>query len=405
MQWVLLDPSDPEGIEWALTASRKVAGEAGLGARAFDLDWRRGPAAEWSTLRIFTLGDSTGAHGMAVFSRTKLPLKFAIGEVAVARLPLVRHWHLGEPYLPASLTDEEAVATCAELLRAAIAALAPTEALFFEGLPQGGPLHRALQLPLPELGARSVALQLGKPYEHQFIDMPASYADYLTQLGSRSRQSVLYSTRRLSRDMDGDVHCECFELPDAVDRFVTDATAISRKTYQWNLLGLGLRDAEGLTTTLRFAATRGWMRCFILYCRGTPVAFMLGYQQGAAYYYDDVGFDPAYGRWSVGSVLQIQVLEMLLARPDRPRYFDFSTGYGEHKGRFGNRSRPETNLLVFPFSWRTRLVARAYRLCESTSSTASRLVAALGIKERLRKLIRRRATATGETAQNDETTP
>ena len=38
----------------------------------------------------------------------------------------------------------------------------------------------------------------------------------------------------------------------------------------------------------------------------------------------------------------------LVEDPERPEIFDFSTGDGDHKGRFGNFSRSEVNLLLLP---------------------------------------------------------
>ena len=157
---------------------------------------------------------------------------------------------------------------------------------------------------------------------------------------------------------------------------MADATRISRKTYQWNLLGLGLRDSEGLTRQLAYEAERGLLRNYILYCRDDPVAFMIGAQApGAIYYYIDVGFDPDYAKWSVGSMLQLKVLRDLFASPGTPALFDFSTGEGEHKARFGNQSRPEANVMLLPKTMRMRATVMAYawteRLVDGRCGTCS----------------------------------
>ena len=76
-------------------------------------------------------------------------------------------------------------------------------------------------------------------------------------MSKRSRKSVQYSQRKLRKHLDGDVRVECATTAEDVARFVSDATAVSRKSYQWHLLGLGLRDAQALTATLTAAAERG----------------------------------------------------------------------------------------------------------------------------------------------------
>jgi len=391
--WRRLDATRAADLEVATRLSRRATAEVDSGARGLDLDWRRGPDGALGSLRVYALGDAGGPCGLAVFSVARKPLRFSIGEVGVYRASLTRLWHVGEPYLSAELDGERARAACQDLLVACLRDLGTSECLFLEGLPVDGPMRAALAAGAGG-GSRALCLELGQPFAHQLIRMPPSFAEYLQQLGSRSRQSVLYSQRRLRKDMEGQVRCECFETCESIDRFVRDAQAVSRKTYQWNLLGLGLRDTPALRAGLTATAKAGWLRSFILYCRDTPVAFMLGYQHGSCYYYDDVGYDPDYSKSSVGSVLQIEVLEYLYGRSDRPAVFDFSTGYGEHKGRFGNAERQEQNLLVFPATVRNRLLIRAYRACEAVSHAGVAVLDRLGLKARLKQLIRR-ASARG----------
>jgi hypothetical protein len=243
-------------------------------------------------------------------------------------------------------------------------------------------------------GDAFIVLHLGKPFEHYFIELPPTYEEYLRQLGSRSRQSVQYSERKLARDMENQVRLERFDRENSVPRFVADAMAISRKTYQWNLLGLGLRDADALAKELVLAARQGWLRSYILYCRNIPVAFMLGYHyRKAAYQYMDVGYDQDYAAWSVGTVLQLKVLQDLYGSPDQPRVFDFSTGEGPHKARFGNVSRREANVLLLPRTFRNRCIASAFTSTERLSVAAVQVLDQLGLKARLKKLIRRSTRA------------
>jgi CelD/BcsL family acetyltransferase involved in cellulose biosynthesis len=387
LNWHLLNLATESDRNEALALSKLALNSSRLGARAFDMTWRSGSINDPSSLRVFVLRREATPVGLAVFSVHSKALALRLGEISIANVSLIRHWHLGDPYLDVTLDSAAATDACRALVSAATSQLGRRECLFFEGLPVEGPMRDAIA------GSKSntatLRLDLGDDFEHQFIRMPNSFADYLEQLGSRSRQSLLYSRRRLAKDMGDDVRCECFESEQSIERFVVDATAVSRKTYQWNLLGLGLRDPEALSNTLRLAARNGWLRSFILYCRQAPVAFMLGSQHGDCYYYDDVGYDPDFSKWSVGSVLQLLVLEQLLGRPDKPTTFDFSTGYGEHKGRFGNFSRRECNLLVLPRTFANVALGHAYRGTDRLSRSAARILANAGLKDRLKRLIRR----------------
>ena len=81
------------------------------------------------------------------------------------------------------------------------------------------------------------------------------------------------------------------------------AVGISRKTYQYNHLGMGLRDEAWLHHAFVTLASRGWFRSYLLRCSGQPVAYLIGYQNQPRFHYIDVGYDPEYGKYHVGKVL------------------------------------------------------------------------------------------------------
>lgn len=385
--WELLDLSSAEGRVQSLQVARSIAPREGLGALSYNVEWKLGPDPDWAKMQAYALMDGATARGFAPFYRQSRPLVFRLGEIAVGSARLSRLTIIGDLHFEPGTGPDDQAGAAKDLLQLMLSRLMPGEALFFEGLPVEGATHGLLAgKGAADLGV--VTIQLGAAFDHQFIEFPPSFKDYLQQLGSRSRQSVQYSARRLDKEMGNQVELVKFDSPEGVDRFLADAEAISRKTYQANLLGLGIRADRDTTARLRHAAANGWLRSYILYCKQVPSAFMLGFQYGGCYYYDDVGYDPDFAKWSVGSVLQLKVIEEILGLPDAPRHFDFSTGFGQHKGRFGNMERREVNLLVLPRSVKNRLLASAFRGSENLSNGAVRGLERLGVKERVKKLIR-----------------
>ena len=138
----------------------------------------------------------------------------------------------------------------------------------------------------------------------------------------------------------------------------------------------------------RFAAERNWLRCYILYCKNVPVAFMVGYQYEDCFFYIDVGYDPEWAKYSVGSVLQLEVMEDLYRRDNTPTLFDFSTGHGPHKSRFGKESHEEVNMLLLPNTLGNRMLAIAFRGVDDTLDLTSRILDNFGLKQSLKKAIR-----------------
>ena len=335
---------------------------------------------------VFELRRDGRLIGYAPFHRNARTLRFAVGELTAYRhrVPSLTLVH------DITLAASEETERIRQLLNlfASVAQMSPCEALFLEGVPEQSALFAAAM----RAGRTGwIVVPHGPGYEHQFAELPASFEEYERQLGPRSRRSLRYSERKLLEHVGGAMRVRCFAERRDVADFVAAAQAISQKTYQWKLLKLGLRDADGLAARLMLAADQGWMRCYILYCRDEPAAFMLGYVYSGTYHYIDVGYDPAWAKWSVGSVLQIEVVKDLLTAATPPRWIDFSTGFGEHKARFGNMSRKEANILLLPDRARHRVLARAYRLSVAVDQKASAAADALGVKRWLRKWLRRAA--------------
>jgi CelD/BcsL family acetyltransferase involved in cellulose biosynthesis len=387
-EWELLKTESAEDRARILAITENIAPQQGLGARFYNVTWKLGPQPDWGRLRAFALRENGETRGFAPFLRQRRPLAFHLGEVRVGSAALNRFTLIGEIYLAAQDRPDYREEVSKRLLDTALPLLGPSEALWFEGLPVDSPIYKLVNGGSAAM-SRAVSIQIGEAFDHQFISLPPSLGDYLKEMGSRSRQSVQYSARRLEKDMSGSVETVKFDSVGAVDRFLKDAAAISARTYQTTLLGLGIRDNDAMRAQLRFEAERGWLRSYILYCGNEPSAFMLGHQYGGCYYYDDVGYDPKFAKWSVGSVLQLKVLEELFGSPTRPEYFDFSTGYGPHKGRFGNLSRREANVLVLPRTLRNAALATAYRASDGLSKTSVRVLDRLGVKDRLKQFIRR----------------
>ena len=115
---------------------------------------------------------------------------------------------------------------------------------------------------------------------------------------------------------------------------------------------------------------------------------MVGYQYEDCFFYIDVGYDPEWAKYSVGSVLQLEVMEDLYRRDNRPTLFDFSTGYGPHKSRFGKEFREEVNMLLLPNTPGNRTLAVAFRSVDNMLDLTSRSLDNFGLKKSVQKAIR-----------------
>ncbi|MGI9494224.1 MAG: GNAT family N-acetyltransferase [Geminicoccaceae bacterium] len=393
ISWSAIDLSDRHAREEAIVFARTVMEEAGEPHLRHDLEWTLCGSSTQSVV-AFRFDNNEGVRGFALLLRQVRPLQFQLGELTYYRRQLTRYDLWSGPLIAGVPKESAAWRELAlAFLDAVKRHLSPSfEVIGIEGLQVGSPFHQLLQHD-PEIAGDFLLVDQSDPFAHQFIDLPPTLDDYLEDLGKRTKKSLAYSRRRLLRDFADDVEVTCYEQLDDVQGFLDQAMEISKKTYQWRLLGLGLRNRKALETRMRFAAEKNWLRSYILFCSGRPVAFLLGYQHGACFYYIDVGFDPDYSQWSVGSMLQVEVIEDLYARDNRPQLFDFSTGYGDHKARFGNREQEEINLLLLPRTLRHAILATAYKRLDGLANLAVSTADRIGVKQTLKKTIRRLSTS------------
>jgi len=383
--WTRIDISSDKNFAEANAFCRSVMEKSGEAHIQNDLEWIATISGR-SAIVLFINRD-VPAFGLA-FRRTG-PLTFLLGEFSIYKKAL-RRIELGAGPVIASdrSGDDRRAAIEKEFLTAICAELLPGEVLSFEGLPISGHLYGIISKDL-EIHKRFKVLSLGKPYAHHFARLPGSFDEYLKQLSHRSRRSIRNSQSLLRREYNEEASLICFDTIEKIGRFLDDAVKISMKTYQWRLLGRGVRDREKSAATLHFAAERGWMRCYILYCKGTPVAFMLGYQYANTFLAVEMGYDPEWAKFSVGSVLQWKIIEDLYKRDDTPSIFDFSTGEGSHKSRFGKEAREEVNIVLLTATPGNRMLVAAWRGVTAVSDTAVQALDRLGVKQSLKKAIRR----------------
>jgi hypothetical protein len=111
-----------------------------------------------------------------------------------------------------------------------------------------------------------------------------------------------------------------------------------------------------------------------------------GFQFGGRYYLDDMGYDPAWREYSVGTVLQLMLIEDLFLH-QRPAMYDLGE-YAPHKEEFGTDSRAEGKLLLFRRSPYMALVRGGHGACRAGTLLASEVLERWGLKKKIKKLIR-----------------
>ena len=218
---------------------------------------------------------------------------------------------------------KEEIRLFASLLARLRADIAPDEALFFEGVPEDTAFFRLLQT--SAVGRSGFhTLRFGEVFHHRYAPVLDTYESSLRQLGARTRSDLRSTRKKFYASARNNGRVRCFRNPSEVSEFLLDAMAVSRKTYQYQLLNAGLRDRDKLERRYRSTANLGWFRSYVLYAGEEPVAFQVGHVYRGNFHAQEIGYDPDWAKYHVGIALHTEILMDLSGVASGVRRFDFA---------------------------------------------------------------------------------
>ena len=333
-------------------------------------------------IRYFLLGDQQQPRGYAPFVVHPGALAYCLGETTLFRIPVLRYAMQGSPLCE----NHELLAGLFEPLCEAVG---KRGVVFFQGVPAGTTLAHLLTLQTSPISAFFHVVPYGPTYARRLIELPAGaqFNDYLETLGTKKSQYNIRSMRKsFSEKAKGPVTVTCYTDPGQASDLATAVAHVSRKTYQYHLLGLGLENTPEHIEQLCASAIGGWLRAYVLWIGDTPAAFALGYRNTDTYYVHHLGYDPDLSKLQPGIYLHTEIMTDLLA--NGIYRFDFLSGDSLYKQRMSNSFREERHYYLIPRGWPGTAYAYTLLVMNSLSETIGHFLDKSGLKERIRRLVR-----------------
>lgn len=345
-----------------------------------DPGWLRGYfEGQTSSVLLYALYQAGSLKGIAPFLRKDWPLKWHLGELSVAAFPLTRLRLLG-----GNLAFPEDEASCDMLFRRVLSE-GGFDALFFDEIPVDSFFWNYLKTS-KLIRDSFLPYQPNAPSLRPILRIKGTFEEYMGKFSSKHRNTLLRRVKKLREGALGEMRLARYESPDEVEAFLGEAVEISRKTYQWRLHQRGLSATDLLRRRLQFAARRGWMRCYLLFCGESACAFIVGYQYQGTFVLDEIGHDPEHSKYSVGTVLQLLCVEDLFSY-NRASIFDLQD-YARYKDELANESYLQGRIFLFQRSVYSRFLRAGHRACSLITRSASSALDRWGLKSKARKAVR-----------------
>jgi CelD/BcsL family acetyltransferase involved in cellulose biosynthesis len=256
----------------------------------------------------------------------------------------------------------------------------------------------AVAIPSYPISAEPVRLKITRNYLryvpavtiHYFIEPGTSPSEYLGRMPRKYRHELLRKRRRFTERSGGEVDLRCYRTRAEAEVFYPLACGVSRKTYQRNLLDVALPETAEFEAELRRQAERDAMRGYLLFFRGTAIAYAYGTACGDYLGFRCIGHDPAFADLSPGIVLISQALGSVIGEA-RFALIDFGSGEAQYKRIFATGSVRCATVLLFRPTLRHLAMVAAHVACTAASDGCASLLGRFGFKEHVKRYFRTRS--------------
>jgi hypothetical protein len=355
-----------------------------------DLVWLKGQvSAPTQSLSVFVLRRDDQVVGYAPFLVHPSKLAYELAGARLLRREVSRYVLAGEPLLDGALA-EASPEVLVDLFRTLRPQLAPNHVVFLAGVHADSPVFRLVRR-RSALHKHYYVVPHGPFYQRRRILMGGSYEDYLGSLRGTTRRGLKRSRKKFLTRAGDEYSLRRFESQEDVEPFLRDATEISRKTYQWHLLGMGMRDTAGRAAKYDYAAANGWFRSYILYADAKPIAFASGFLHDKTYYGHEIGHDPEWRQSHAGVFLLTEIIQDLFADTAPVEVYDFLYGDDLLKSRLANTERTERHFYLFPRGFHGALMAYPLRAVNALTAVANFVLQRLRLRQWVRRLRRSRS--------------
>jgi Acetyltransferase (GNAT) domain len=245
-------------------------------------------------------------------------------------------------FVRGGLLGNASIENCRALVQAVMKSLAQGDAdlALWEHLDERSALYlNAVQLP-------GVAMRdhCRKVREHWFLPQPKGLEAFLQSLGRSQRSKLRRKYNKFTKGFEGKFQVRSFRTPAELSMAIHDMEEIARNSVK-RQLGFGFFNTTQSRKQLLVEAQQGWLRIYILYVEGKPVAFWKGTLYGNCLQSDHVGFDSSWSEFSPGIVLFLNVIDS--CRESQVEVIDFGTGNGQLYECFARLRRCEARAQIF----------------------------------------------------------
>jgi hypothetical protein len=275
--------------------------------------------------------------GVVPFTLSEFSLKFDLKSHVLRHKELQVIWILGNDLL---LSDDEK--SYDSFFKMILEEFPKSRGIYFESVKQDQYLWNYL----------NNSKNLGKQYftylpegkrDYVYLKLPDTYDEYWTHHKCCHKKDTMRKIKKIEEQF-GSNNLRCFQSEDTVSSFLNIATAIAKKSWQYEVIGQRINNDRSAIENKKDLARRKIFHSYILYGGDTPIACAVGYCYKGTWTGDEIAFNKDYSKFSPGWVMICSIIENLIEQ--RFKRINLGVGEGAHKSRVANRKITDCALLL-----------------------------------------------------------
>jgi hypothetical protein len=210
----------------------------------------------------------------------------------------------------------------------------PTDSHLWQYLKKSGSNQKKYMIYVPD-GLR--------PY-HSIL-LPATFDEYVSKFKRKKRYNLERQVNLLRDHGNGRLEMLRVDSGDQIQTFLEGAVAVAKGSWQQTRIGTRIDKTQESYIRFTDLTQRSLLRSYLLLCRDTPCAFVLGYQYRDVYHYAEIAYDQSFAKFSPGTVLlYLLIRDLIQYKP--PRRINFGIGQASYKEEFGNIHNEDASVLL-----------------------------------------------------------
>ena len=219
---------------------------------------------------------------------------------------------------------------------------------------------------------RRAVIQPATPHWVKRLD--GTFDDVLRQHSDKHRRILRKERRILEESFAGQLLWQTFTREADIERILEDASWIGKQTYHARLGGGLVSPNELWRAQLKLAAKTDRLRAHFVIGNGTPIAFLIGWNESNRLHFWSTGFLPEYADYSPGKHVLLHAIKR--ACEDGMKWVDFGFGDAKYKQVYGTEFWHESTVHIYGAAPLARL---AYRIDSWSMRLDSKLKSAVGL--------------------------